>query len=411
MVATFVASTAVLFAVTFRGPPPMAAPQTVANIATALRDGRSPHGLRPAIDVYIDDDAPRAFPMEQRMPGVELEIAQALKTDRANVIALGEPPMMGSEGAEIRGRFQIGWRIGDDWRIAHLAPRPFLRSWHKVTLVWMGIALLVLLLPAWWLAAAISLPIERLATAADGVRAGAPLALLATGGPGEIRTLNRAVTAMHDRLARHAEQRTGMLAAIAHDLGTPLSRLSFWVEQLPAPAHDRAVADIDEMRAMIADTLDFARGEVGERDRMRVDLGSLLDSLVEDMRVGGQSFAFEAGPRAIVRGDPRGLRRLFTNLVGNAIRYGEQASLRWSLVAGTVVVLVEDEGPGIDPAMAERLFEPFVRGDPSRNRATGGTGLGLAIVRAIAGHHGGDVTLANRPTGGAVARVVLPLVG
>ena len=202
-----------------------------------------------------------------------------------------------------------------------------------------------------------------------------------------------------------------MLAAIAHDLGTPLSRLAFWVEQLPEPARDRAVADIDEMRAMIADTLGFARDEAGERDRTRVDLPSLLDSLVEDMRVGGRSVTIEPGPRCVVRGDPRGLRRLFANLVGNAIRYGAQARLGWSVAGGEVVVVVEDEGPGIDPALAERLFEPFVRGDPSRNRATGGTGLGLAIVRAIAARHGGKVTLANRPEGGAVARVVLPLAG
>lgn len=411
VIATFLTATGVLFAVTFRGPPPVPAPQTVANIAAALRHVHPPTGSPAPVDIFIDDDPPRPFPGEERMPAVEAEVAQALGTQRAAVVALGEPPVNAAGGPEVRGRFQVGWQVGDDWRIARTAPRPFLETWHRGTLLSMVLALLALLLPAWWLARAISRPIERLAMAAGGVRAGAPLGPLPEGGPAEIRTLNRAVSSMHDRLARHAEQRTAMLAAIAHDLGTPLSRLAFWVEQLPDPAHDRAVADIDEMRAMIADTLGFARDEAGERDQMRVDLGSLLDSLVEDMRVGGGMVTLAPGPRAVVRGDPRGLRRLFANLVGNAIRYGDRAALRWSAGGGQVVVLVEDEGPGIDPALAERLFEPFVRGDPSRNRATGGTGLGLAIVRSIAARHGGEVTLANRTGAGAVARVTLPLAG
>lgn len=214
---------------------------------------------------------------------------------------------------------------------------------------------------------------------------------------------------MHDRLTRHAEQRTNMLAAIAHDMGTPLSRLAFWVEQLPEGARDRASADIDEMRAMISDTLNFARDEAGERDSSLVELGSLLDSVVEDMGVGGAAVSLTPGPRAVVRGDPRALRRVFANLIGNAIRYGDAARLNWAVAGGEATIRIEDDGPGIDPAKADRLFDPFVRGDPSRNRATGGTGLGLAIARAIVIRHEGHVALANREGGGAVATVSLPL--
>jgi two-component system, OmpR family, sensor kinase len=126
--------------------------------------------------------------------------------------------------------------------------------------------------------------------------------------------------------------------------------------------------------------------------------------------VGGAAVTVAAGPRAVVSGDPSGLRRLFANLIGNALRYGDSAVLAWRIEDGRVTVTVADRGPGIDPAQAERLFEPFVRGDPSRNRSTGGTGLGLAIVRSIAARHGGTAALANRDdAAGAVATVTLPL--
>ena len=118
--------------------------------------------------------------------------------------------------------------------------------------------------------------------------------------------------------------------------------------------------------------------------------------------------SLEAGQRAIVRGNPQALRRLFSNLVENAIRYGASAVLSWRVDGGSVEIIVRDEGPGFDPAMTDRLFEPFVRGDPSRNRETGGTGLGLAIVLSITEAHGGTVALDNGPSGGVV-RVRLPL--
>ena len=139
----------------------------------------------------------------------------------------------------------------------------------------------------------------------------------------------------------------------------------------------------------------------------RIDLGSLLDSLVEDMRGAGDDVTIMLGPRVIVTGDPAALRRLFANLLVNAVRYGDRARIGWSELDGTIVVTIEDDGPGVDPAESERLFEPFVRGEPSRNRGTGGTGLGLAIVRAIATRHGGRVAF-DQSAHGARIRVVLP---
>lgn len=160
---------------------------------------------------------------------------------------------------------------------------------------------------------------------------------------------------------------------------------------------------------MIAAAIGYARDEMHMRADARVDLGSLLDSLVEDMTVAGVPVTIAAGPRAVVRGDPGALRRLFANLIDNAARYGTSAALDWSITGNLAIIHIDDRGPGIDPIRAEWLFEPFVRGDPSRNRATGGSGLGLAIVRSIARRHGGDATLANRAEGGARATVTLPV--
>ncbi len=199
-----------------------------------------------------------------------------------------------------------------------------------------------------------------------------------------------------------------MLGAIAHDLGTPLSRLAFRVEQLPEPARARAAEDIGEMRAMIAATLALARDEAQRTEAVRVDLGSLLDSLVEDMAVAGCAVSLSPGPRAVVRGDSGALRRIFQNLIENALRYGGAAALDWRVAHGEVTVTIDDPGPGLGGADPDRLFEPFVRGDPSRNRATGGTGLGLAIVRTLVVRHGGTARLEDRPNGGARATVTLP---
>ncbi|MEH3047887.1 sensor histidine kinase [Sphingomonas adhaesiva] len=417
MIGSVVAATAILFFVTFSGPPPMAPPRPLEAITAALTGRPQPpyHPRRhreeePVAPLIVTRAAALPTPRsrEQADPGTRARIAALLGTDVARVVAYTElRPRFG--GRDLFGSFTVGWAAPDGWRVVHSPPRPRFTRWHARTLAAMLIAILALSLPAWALARAITRPLARLADAADRAGTGAPLPALPEGGR-EVRELAQAVATMHARLAGHAESRTAMLGAIAHDLGTPLSRLAFWVEQLPDAARDRAVADIDEMRAMIAQTLRFAREDAGALDDTLVELSSLLDALAQDMALGGEAIGVTPGPRVVVRGDPGELRRLFANLIGNALRYGESAMLSWRVEGARVVVTVADRGPGIDPAQAERLFDPFVRGDPSRNRATGGSGLGLAIVRSIAGRHGGTATLANRADGaGAEALVTFPV--
>ncbi|QNQ07706.1 HAMP domain-containing sensor histidine kinase [Sphingomonas alpina] len=398
--------TATFFAVTFSGPPPRAAPMQTSSIAAFLQAPRAQSRDSRRMTL-TEGAAPVARADERPSIGQDVIIAAALDAAPRDVRGFYSEPG-GDRRNEIRGGFTIGWKSAGIWRVVRTDPEPLFTRWHLVTLGAMLAAMLLLAGPAWWIARAISKPLRQLADTATTARAGAPLGTLPAGGASEVRDLTRAVSAMHQRLTRHAEGRTTMLAAIAHDLGTPLSRLSFRVEHLPEEARERAAADIAEMRAMIASLLRFARDEASERSDARIDLGSMLDALVEDMHMAGTPVSLEPGERAIVRGDPQALRRLFTNLIDNAVRYGESAVLSWHVADGIADILIDDRGPGVDPVQAERLFEPFVRGDPSRNRATGGTGLGLAIVRGIAESHGGTVTL-ERHDGHGRARVRLPV--
>ena len=408
VVAAVVLVSAIAFAVTFDGPPRdgLRGPE---RIAQALRTGVPQPGPGPRETVERARAAPRPGPGLIADPDAVRDLALVMHESPAALVgytarhrAPGSDPFFGA--------YLYGWRTDDGWRVVRAPRPPLLMPWHRVTLAFMLGAIVVLALAAWRIARAISHPLEQLAEVAARARPGAVLTGLPAGGSREVRALSQAVDVMHARLSGHARGRTAMLAAIAHDLGTPLSRLAFRVEQLPEATRAKAAADIEEMRAMIATALRFARDELTDGNSMRVDLGSLLDSLADDMRDAGADVAVGPGARAVVRGDPTALRRLFGNLLENAVRYGQRARIGWSTADGEVEVTIDDDGPGVDPARADALFEPFVRGEASRNRATGGTGLGLAIVRSIAERHGGAAALDNGATG-ARARVTLPLSG
>jgi len=438
VIVTLAVATAAFFFITFNGPPPMDAPRGVGAVAEALRTGSQPTGetregwSRPAPPGRPfgggpfgggrgrQGDRPLRLSIEAAPPSADglspdadaaAAVASRLGVTLARVVALTEPGLRRPSPEAFFGDYAVAVRVGDRWRVVRSPERPLVRRWHVVTLGSMLLAILLLAWPAWALARAISGPLRALAGAAAQARAGAPLPPLPAGGSREVQDLSRAVGAMHARLAGHAQGRTAMLAAIAHDLGTPLSRLAFRVEQLPDGARARAAADIEEMRGMIAAALRFARDELAGPAADRIELGSLLDSLIADMAETGAPVSLTPGGRAVVRGDAGSLRRLFANLVENGVRYGGEARIGWTVAGGTVTVTVDDAGPGVDPAGVEQLWEPFVRGDPSRNRATGGTGLGLAIVRSIVARHGGETRLETRAEGGARATVVLPLSG
>lgn len=405
-------ATLIFIAISFRGPPPGDPPHLVGEVAAAMRGERPRHPFGPALLVAEKPNRPAPPASMVAQPRRAVRIAQLLGVPSNQVLVWSNQSriVIDDPFADefIFGDFVVAWQHGTSWRVVSNPPSPLIKRWYWVTLLATLATILTLTWPAWALARAITRPIRRIAESAGEARAGVPLGPMPLEGVGEVRILSRAISRMHDRLSRHAEGRTTMLAAIAHDLGTPLSRLAFWVEQLPDDARLRANADLDEMRGMLGAVLRFARDESKPEADARIELGSLLDSLSEDMHIAGAPVTITPGARAIVRGDPQALRRLFANLVENAIRYGQSASVAWQVVDENVVVTIDDEGPGFDPKTDDRLFEPFVRGDPSRNRETGGTGLGLAIVRSIAEAHRGSVALDNHPGGGRIC-VTLPL--
>jgi signal transduction histidine kinase len=425
VVAAVLVASLVQFAITFKGPPPFTPPTPVIEIVDALKTGRSVETRSGRVRVE-----PGANPGEtgEASPERDAMIARALGVPVEQIEGRYDRPMAGPrpggppggpdrargrprnpfDYGVVFGEFTVVWHAPGGPVTVRSGPRPLLTNWHWITLSATLAITLLLGLGAWLIARAISHPIRNLARIAREARLGSR-AEIPREGPREVRELAAALDAMQNRILEQAEGRTTMLAAIAHDMGTPITRLAFHLEQLPESARDRASADIDEIRAMLASVLRFARDERADA-RDRIELGSLIESLVDDMKAAGTPVEAEAGPRIVLRGDSASLRRLFANLIENAVRYGKVADIAWRAEPGWAEVTVADKGPGF-PANAESLFTPFVRGESSRNRATGGTGLGLAIVRSIAEAHGGSVTLESGAQGGGLVRVRLPVEG
>lgn len=299
-----------------------------------------------------------------------------------------------------------------DGRWLEIRPRPRLgpSAWQARIVIGFLLSTIALSPFAYILAGRLAAPIELFAEAAERLGRDPRSSPMALRGPAEIAAAGRAFNEMQGRLARYVEDRTAMVGAIAHDLRTPLTRLRFRIESAPEDLRQRMEADIDEMEAMVAAALSFVKGESNPPERARLELVSLLESLADDLGDTGRSVTVEACERmVVVEGDSLSLRRLFGNLLENALAFGQTARVRVRQTAREAVVEIADDGPGIAQEDLERVFEPFQRGEASRSRQTGGIGLGLAVVRSIARAHGGEARLSNTPGGGLTATVTLPL--
>ena len=296
---------------------------------------------------------------------------------------------------------------GDKVVFRTLAPQPGPPLPRQI-FINLGLLTLLLTLVLYFMTRSVTRPLSDLARAADAVGRGESHPPLPERGARELRDATRAFNTMQERLHRYLDSRTRVLAAMSHDLRTPLTRLRLRAEAIEDPeAQARFVADVDEMSRMVSGALNMFKGLNDEEPTTRVIVDDLLAALQGEFNELGASFAIEGHSDGPLLAKAQSLKRCLSNLLHNAVKYGSDVVVHVS--DGTeLVIAIHDNGPGIDEAELERVFEPFYRVESSRNRDTGGTGLGLSIARDIAQAHGGSIALRNRPQGGLEAVVTLP---
>ncbi len=274
----------------------------------------------------------------------------------------------------------------------------------STTLMALGAIIVSGLLVRW-----LTRPLTGFAAASQHLYRGQTAIMVPEDGPREVRALAVAFNEMQRRIGRLIEDRTQALAAVSHDLKTPITRLRFRIEEVSdAEARAAIAADLDEMERMLDQTLAYLRGDRADEEIKPVDIVAILETITDDASDRGRAVTLAGAANASVPGRRLALKRAFGNLVDNAIKYGRQADLVVENEPDGVRVTIRDRGPGIAPDDVARALAPFVRLEPSRNQQTGGFGLGLTIAQAIVEGHGGALTLANHPDGGLVASVRLP---
>lgn len=252
-------------------------------------------------------------------------------------------------------------------------------------------------------------PLAALATSAEAFGRGGPSQPLPEAGPSEVRRLTAAFNRMQERLERFIADRTRMLAAVGHDLRTPITSLKLRTELLDdEEARTKMTATLDDMQRITEATLAFARDDAASEAVRSVDLQALVESLVDDQSALGKDVIFRGNQRLPYSCRPTALKRAIGNLLENAVRYGKCARVTLDDTAAGPLIVIDDDGPGIPDDRLDEVFKPFVRLETSRSRETGGVGLGLSISRSIILAHGGELTLSNRPAGGLRVEIRLP---
>lgn len=252
-------------------------------------------------------------------------------------------------------------------------------------------------------------PLATFATAADRLGRDVNAAPLPPGGPKEVRAAVVAFNDMQARIRRFVEDRTRMLAAISHDLRSPITRLRLRAEMLPeGEGRVRMLADLDEMQAMVSSTLEFARGEADDEPVQTIDLAATLEAVCDNTSDMGLAAEYHWTGRLVCACRPHALKRALANLIENGARYGGAVHVQAIHQGRDIRIQIDDQGPGIPEDQMDQVFTPFFRLEQSRNRKTGGIGLGMTVARTIIRSHGGDIALRNRPEGGLRVEVVLP---
>jgi signal transduction histidine kinase len=360
-------------------------------------------------------DVTRAFP--------QLDI-QSLAPDTAAVTN-------DADGPDLRALHR---RLGGSYRVFSLAPeqdsrrvgialpdgamisakllqdrqRPFWIGPWIVTLLFGAISVTLLGL---WAARALTAPLSSFAKAAENFSLNGAAPPLPERGPEEIRSVAKAFNRMRERITTLIDDRTKMLAAISHDLRTPITRMRLRSEFIEDDLHrGRMLGDLDQMRSMLESVLSFLRNDRKLESMTLADIASTLELVTDQFADMGHKVAYDGPEHAMATVRPDDLHRSVTNLVENAVRFGAEATIRLLMSPDTVIIEVEDDGPGISDARKEIMLEPFVRGDDARNMdECTGFGLGLSIARSIVLAHGGTLSLHDRQPHGLIVRIELPV--
>lgn len=415
------------FAIVVLMPAPTPRVQSVARVATALKSGVDASGM---LTISTGAAEPRQSPafrdirLAHRMAAALSLPPGSIRVDsqdrsafgispfeRARERPRGRPPFRHDAASDdlMFGAFTVSAKLGDGrWRSVEPVSSGF-EPWRWRALLWLVVAIVVVAPFAWILARRLVRPIRLFASAAERLGRDPRAAPLPLAGPPELAEAAVAFNEMQARLNNYVEARTTMIGAIAHDLRTPLMRLTMRLEHAPIEIRTAAEADIEEMKQRIAAAMAFVRDTTQPVRRQRLDLRSLAESVTDDFADRGAPVTLEPGDAVVMEGDAPGLKALLANLIGNAVNYGGDARVRCHVEGTVAVIEVTDAGPGMEASDLANAFEPFFRAERSRGRETGGIGLGLSSVRGVARAHGGEATLQNRPEGGMIARATFPL--
>jgi signal transduction histidine kinase len=417
------------------------AAQRITNLARLVQD--APREWRERIVAGLSDQsfrvslaaqAPALFP-----DGQEGAIAEAIKEFLVDQLSLppdrqprvsasvtdippfGGPHRMIGRGPMMHGLHGFGWFGGfrdlqvavplpdGQWLSFATALPESGSAFSRQFLLSMGIMAIVVLAVSVWAVRRVTAPLAAVSAAAERLGNNLNALPMPETGTIETRQASRAFNTMQARLRSLIENRTRMLAAISHDLRTPLTLLRLRAENLESPQErDKMLATIAEMDSMVGVTLQFARDETTTERRRSTDIAALVQSIVDDMADAGMPVKMEPVEPVVYNCRPDALKRAIRNLLDNAVKYGKSASVVIQTTPKAIEILIDDEGPGIPREELSRVFDPFYRLEDSRNPETGGVGLGLAIAQSIVQAHRGELVLSNRATTGLRARIILP---
>jgi signal transduction histidine kinase len=390
-------------------------------------------GLYRTVVLTAPEDRALVLREIQRAPGLSVSLSQTPPLSplppapfseqrllRVSMDLVPMPPALRPHQIQILGgpeqqRVVVGLRLPDSGWLNVTARLPRLRPWHSPTfLIAFSVMTAAAAVLTLWAVRRLTAPVSTLAAAAEALGRDVNAPPLPEEGPLEVAMAAAAFNTMAARIRRFVQDRTELLTAIGHDLRTPITRLKLRAEFMEDDEQRRKMlTDLEELEAMVSATLAFGRDAKATEPVSPLDLPALLRTVLDETADArpdaADRLAYEGPAHLTLRARPLSLKRAFANLISNAVTYGGNARVRVTPgQAGMLTVEVEDDGPGIAPQEIDRVFEPFHRGEPSRNRETGGVGLGLPIARNILRAHGGDVVLTNRPAGGARAVVTLP---